>query len=118
MLELIVPDDLAREIRQEAETKGVAAEVVIEAAWRHYRTLANRKKIDKETAWWNNQPEEIRHKYKGEYVAVHSQMVVDHDVDRTALHRRIREKYGKIAVLIIPAEGPRDIRIFSPQVEY
>jgi hypothetical protein len=117
MFDLVVPDDLAREIHQQAKIKGVAAEAVLEAAWRHYRTLANRKKIDEETTWWSSQTEEIKCQFQGEYVAIHHHAVVDHDPDRVALHKRIREKHGKIAVLIIPAEGPRDIRILSPRLE-
>jgi hypothetical protein len=33
------------------------------------------------------------------------------------LRRRVRGKYEKAAVLLMPAEGPREIRIVSPQLE-
>ncbi len=117
MIDLVVPTELAKEIRREAEVEGVAPEAVLEAAWRHYRMLANRKKIKSETVWWNSQPEGERAKYQGKYVAIHLHTVVDYDINRASLHRRIRKKYGKIAVLIIPAEGPREIRILSPRLE-
>ncbi len=117
MIDLVVPAELAREIRLKAEMEGVAVETVLEAAWRHYQMLANRRKIKSETVWWNNQPEGERARYKGKYIAVHQQAVVDYDSDRVALHGRIRAKYGRTAVLIIPAEGPRGIRILSPRLE-
>ncbi len=42
----------ARKLEQVPETmEGVAVEAVLEAAWHHYRTLTNRKKIKSETAW-------------------------------------------------------------------
>jgi hypothetical protein len=40
--------------------------------------------------------------------------LVDHDQDENALHNRIGAQYGKTPVLIMPAEGPREIRILSP----
>lgn len=117
MTDLHVPPDLAKEIRREAEAEGVTAERLLADAWRHYRTVAQRKKIQAEMEWWQNLPPEARSRHAGEYVAVHNQQVVDHDLDRARLHKRIRERYGHTAVLIIPAEGPREIRILSPRLE-
>jgi len=42
--------------------------------------------------------------------------LIDHDEDEAALHRRVRAKYGKAAILIMPANGPRDIYIRSPRL--
>ncbi len=117
MTNLPVPDHVAEEIRREAEAEGLTVEAVILAAWRHYRTLAQRKKIEAEMGWWENQPAEERAHYAGEHVAIHHKEVVDHDPDPVALHGRIRQRFGRTAVLLIPAEGPRDIRIVNFRTE-
>jgi hypothetical protein len=117
MTELQVPAELVDEIRREAEAEGMTAEAVLTAAWRHYRTLAQRKKIEAEMAWWESRSPEERTRFTGEYVAVHNKEVVDHDPDRVALHQRIRKRFGRIAVLMIPAEGPREIRMPSFRLE-
>jgi len=117
MTDLHVPAELADEIRREAEAEGTTTEAVLAAAWRHYRTLAQRKKIEAEMAWWESRPPEERARYAGEYVAVHNKEVVDHDPDPVALNGRVRKRFGRIAVMMIPAEGPREIRILSPRLE-
>ncbi len=117
MTTLPVPDNIAEEIRREAEAEGVSVEELLLAAWRHYRVMAQRKKIETEMAWWESQPAEMHARYAGQHIAVHNQAVVDHDVDPIALHDRIRQRYGRTAVLLVPAEGPRDIHIVSFRVE-
>ncbi len=78
--------------------------------------MAARLKIESEQEWWLNLPLSRRAKYEGEFVAIHSRKVVDHDKDEAALYARTRKKYGKTPVLIMPAEGPREIRIYSPRL--
>jgi hypothetical protein len=77
---------------------------------------ADLEKIKREQAWWMAKSKAERLKYAGEYIAVHNQTLIDHDSDRLALSRRIRAKYGKTAVLMMPAEGPREIRIYSTRL--
>ena len=112
-----VPDKMAEEIRREAESEGITTDAILEAAWRRYRAVLQRKKIHQEQTWWESLPLERRMQYKGEYVAVHNKEVVDHDIDRVSLHKRVRVRYGNIAVLVIPAEGPREINVVSFHLE-
>ena len=116
MTSLQVSDELADEIRQEAEARGLPVEAFLRSAVRRERTLAERRKIEQEQDWWLKQPLSERARYEGEFVAVHNQTLVDHDKDENSLRSRIRAKYGKTSVLIMPAEGPREIRIFSPRL--
>jgi len=115
MTTLQISDELAQEIWQEAETRGLPVEDFLKAAVRRERTLADRRKIEQEQAWWLGQPLKERAKYDGQFVAIHNQSLVDHDEDEEALQRRIRAKYGRTAVLLMPADGPREIHIFSPR---
>lgn len=112
---LQVSDELVGEIRDEAETRGLAVEEFLRAALQRERTLANRRKIEREQEWWLGLPLSERARYEGEFVAIHEQRVVDRDKDEDALHQRVRTKYGQTPVAIIPAEGPQEIRVFSPR---
>ena len=116
MTTLRVSNELAQAIQSQASTRGLAVEDFLRAVMRRENTLAARRKIEQEQAWWLSLPLGERAKYEGEFVAVHNRRLIDHDTDEIALHKRIRAKYGKTPVLIIPAEGPREIRIFSPRL--
>lgn len=78
-------------------------------------TIAARKKIEQEQEWWLGQSLDERKKYSGEYVAVHNQILVDHDKDELKLYKRIRVHYGNIPILIMYAEGVQEIHIYSPR---
>lgn len=81
------------------------------------RTLLERSKIEREQTWWLGLPLSQRTEYEGEYVAVHNQQLVDHDSDNSVLHSRVRARYGHLAILIMPAAGPRGIVLRSPRIE-
>ncbi|HLF25382.1 MAG TPA: hypothetical protein VJG32_03510 [Anaerolineae bacterium] len=116
MTTLHISDQLAREIQNEAQTRGLPVEDYLQTVVRRERTLASRRKIEQEQAWWLNQPLSERAKYEGQFVAVHNQTLLDHDQDERVLYQRIRARFGNTAVLIMPADGPREIRIFSPRL--
>lgn len=116
MSSLSISDQLMREIQSEATMRGMVVEDFLRAVLRRERTLADRRKIEQEQEWWLTRPLNERAAYAGKFVAVHNQTVVDSDKDEDALYQRVRAKFGKTAVLIIPAEGPREIRIFSPRL--
>lgn len=113
MTVLTVSDELAREIRDQANERGMQVEDLLKKAIRRERTLAERKKIEREQIWWLDQPLAERAKFSGQFVAVHEQALVDSDANNDALTRRVRARFGKTPVLIIPAEGPREINYYS-----
>jgi hypothetical protein len=116
MVALNVSTELADTIQTEATTRGLTVEEYLRSAIKRERSLAARKKIEREQAWWFTLPENKRAKYKGEYVAIHDLAVVDHDKNESILYKRVREQYGKTSVLVIPAEGVREIKIYSPRL--
>lgn len=117
MAELQISEDLVQTIREEATSRGLTVEVFLHGVVARERTLADRRKIEREQAWWLNQSLSERAKFEGEYVAVHGLQLVDHDRDQMALYRRVRARHGNTAVLIMPAEGPQEIVIRSPRIE-
>jgi hypothetical protein len=116
MTALQISEELAEKIHKEAKTRGVSIEEYLNSAIRRERTLAARQKIEQEQEWWLSLSLKERAKLEGEFVAVHNKKLIDHDEDKVALTRRIREKYGSIPILIMPAEGPRELNMYSPRL--
>ena len=116
MTTLQVSEKLAWEIQTEAQERGLAIEAFLRKSLQRERTLTARQKIEQEQTWWLNLPLSARAKYEGEFIAIHNQQLVDHSKDENALYKRIRAKYGKIPILIMPAEGPKTINIYSPRL--
>jgi hypothetical protein len=113
---LEITNELAGVIQQEARKRGKSVEDFLKIAIRRDRVLTARQKIEQEQEWWESLPLTKRAEYEGKYVAIHDKKLIDYDKDRDRLYFRVREKYGKTSVLIIPAEGPREIRIYSPRI--
>jgi hypothetical protein len=113
MTDIVLGEPLASHIREAADAQGMPIESLIEAALRQYSFQAQRAKLELEARWWRSVTAESRAAYAGEYVAVHQQVVVDHDRDEEVLRRRIRAQFGKVVVLISPAEGQREWHMVS-----
>ncbi len=117
MAVLQISDDLVKTIHEEAAVRGMTIETYLHGAVSRERSMSDRRKIEREQSWWLSLPLSERAKYEGEYVAVHNYQLIDHDIDKTVLYRRVRERFGNTAVLIMPAEGPREIVIRSPRFD-
>lgn len=59
--------------------------------------------LEEQNSWYARSVQE-RQQYQGKYVAIFHGKVIDHDVDRSVLLHRIREKYGKAAIPILSAQ--------------
>lgn len=116
MVTLQVSQKLAGTIEQAAQERGLTVDAYLQIAVKREQALFARMKIEQEQEWWLSQPVKRRAKYEGEFIAVHRQRVVDHDKDQKELHKRIRGKFGNVPVLIMPAEGAKEIRIYSPRL--
>ena len=113
---LEITNELAGVIQREARTRGKSVEDFLRIAIQRDRVLTARQKIEQEQEWWENLPLTKRAKYEGKYIAVHNKKLVDNDKSENQLYSRVREKYGKTSILIMPAEGAREIRIYSPRI--
>jgi len=116
MATLHISEELVGDIKEEAALRGISVEEYLRSAVKRARQLNARQKIEREQAWWLALPLNKRARYEGEFVAIHNKKIIDHDKDKTALYRRTREKYGKTPVLVMPAEGAREIHIYSPRI--
>jgi hypothetical protein len=112
---LDISDVLARSLANHAQQRGMDIEDFLQALLEHERIVADRQAIEQEQAWWMSRPLGERAMYEGKFVAVFQQQLVDSDPDDQVLFRRIRNRFGQAPVLIMPAEGPRELRVFSPR---
>lgn len=113
---LQIPAALADAIITEARAQGLPVEDYLTAVLRRDRLAAERRAIEQEQAWWLSRPLSERARYEGQYIAVVGHQVIDSDADHPALRRRIRARFGRRPVLLMPAEGPRDISVVSPRI--
>jgi len=113
---LQISEELAGAIQQEAQTCGKTVEDFLKSAIRREPTLDERQKIEQEQERWSSLPLSERAKYDGEFIAVHTKKLIDHDKNETKLYGRVRKKHGNTPILIMRAEDPREIRIISPRI--
>ncbi len=110
---------LMEELEQVAAGRAVMPEELLETAVRAYLRQIEREKIMKEAEAFRSMHAELVKRHLGQYVAIHNGKVMDHDEDFQALHRRIRQRYGRQAVLLrrVEAEPERVLVFRSPQLE-
>ncbi len=87
---------------------------VDEAVRTHLHQMA-RQKIRAETKAFEQQQDMLLANYLGQYVAIHDGQIIDHDPNLLALHLRIFEQLGDVAVLLkkVTTEPERDLVVRS-----
>ena len=63
-----------------------------------------RQKLKEGQMAWYRHTDDERQQYSGQYVALYQGDVIDSDVDRQTLSRRVRQQFGRRPIPIIPAE--------------
>jgi hypothetical protein len=118
---LTIPDYVYRQAeaaarRADRPVADLLTEVVVEAFPRVY-VSPNRERMEQEERAYEQQRDAILARYEGKFVAVHGGKVVDHDVDETALVRRIQAQYPNDVVHIrLASRKPEaELRIRSPR---
>lgn len=117
MARLVLEEPLAAELQEAAKQENMTVEAWLAEAVKRARWEGQRAKIREESDWWDAQPLATRKKFS-KFVAVHHQEVVDTDDDEQTLINRIRQKYGKTAVLITPIEERREVRVVNYRIEH
>jgi hypothetical protein len=59
------------------------------------------KRFDKNVEWFQSHYEELKKRYKNEYVAVDNEKVLGHDSDLERLIEKMRRKYGDLGAFVI-----------------
>ncbi len=95
---------LYRRVEQAAlEAQTSPEEVLAEALRRHLWEL-DRRKIAEESKAYRRQHAGLKARYLGRYIAMHQGEVVDNDVDFPALWQRVRQRFGRMPVMITRVE--------------
>ena len=116
---VLISDQVFTELVPVAEHENKEIGELVNEALRQYLWEAKERKIDREMEAYRTMHAELKQRFLGEYIAIHNGELVDHDADRRALSRRVRQKYGSVAVLITPVEEEpeREFLMLSPQFE-
>lgn len=97
-------EGLTREAKIQARDVNEIANETLENYLKERRRI---KLLDEIQAYIKMHPR-LAKRYLGEWVAIHEHKLVDHDADQAALYQRIREKYGRTAVLLRQVEKGAD----------
>jgi hypothetical protein len=93
---------LVARLQQLARQQGGGPEQVLEDAVRDYLDRYEKEAIHRETEYFWAIHTDLLEKFAGEYVALHSGQVVDHDREVSRLEKRVRQRFGWLPVLIAP----------------
>lgn len=99
-MQLSLGPDLQMELIRVSQAMDADVSALLNQAMRDHLDHLAEQKIIAESKAFRSMHAELLQRYKGEYVAVHNGEVVDHDVNLGALNRRIRARYGCLAVLL------------------
>jgi len=116
---ILIPDQVFAELMPIAEQEDKDVGELVNEALRKYLWEAKERKIDQEIEAYRSMHAELKGRFLGQYVAIHNGELVDHDIDRQMLSRRVRQKFGSAAVLITPVEKEpeREFSMLSPRLQ-
>jgi len=116
---VLISEQVLAELAPIAEREDKEISELVNEALRRYLWEVRERKIDREMEAYRAMHAELKRRFLGEYVAIHNGKLIDHDTDRRALSRRVRQKYGNVAVLITPVEDKpeRELLMLSPRFE-
>jgi hypothetical protein len=95
---------LYQRVEQAALESQMSTGEMFNQALRRYLWDLDRRKIAEESRVYRRQHTELRGQYLGQYIAMHKGQVVDHDPDFQALRQRVRQQFGRAAVMITLVE--------------
>lgn len=113
---LTLPHDLTETLVAQSRREARPIDDIVSEAVEQYLEAKWRAKLDEELAAYVKLHADLVHTHFGAWVAIHDGTVVDHDQDRVALYRRVRQHYGRVPVLVceVTAEPVEEIWVRTP----
>lgn len=110
---------LAQQVERLAAEQMQSVGKVLETAVQTYMDKLERDGIHAETQAFWAMHDELLEGCPGQHVALYQGQMIDHDEDASRLEKRIRERFGRLPVLIAPLRpGPRrDLRWLGGRLE-
>ncbi len=110
---------LVESLQQLATVQNTTADTLLDTAVREFLDKWSSQKIQAESEAFTQLHPQLVTKYLGAYVAIHNGAVVDHDTELRPLHLRIRQRFGRMPVLlrqVNPELEARDLVFRSPRL--
>ncbi len=117
-----IREDIVRKAKALAAQEGITLKALVERSieveTQKSRPAESRlSEIARDIDWFDANKAGLLAQYEGQYVAVLSEQIVDHDHDVEALAMRVTERYGWRTVYIPRCQrSPRVIDVRSPRV--
>lgn len=118
-MEITISSETMQELTVVAETQATSVDELAEKAIQQFLRQLERHKIKTEVKAFQQQHPELVRRYLGQYVAMHEGEVVDCDENFQAIHQRVRQHFGRQAVLIrqVTHSAERVLTVRSPRLE-
>ncbi len=100
MSPVMLRPDLSATLEMDALEEKKSVNELVNEAVEHYLYIRQQAKIDQEIAAYETLHNQLIPNFLGHWVVIHEQKLIDHDVDRVALYRRVRSRFGHASVLI------------------
>lgn len=110
---------LVEELEQVAAEQNITAESLLNTLVSQFLYKTALKKMQAETAAFEQMHTQFVAQYLGEYVAIHNEQLVDHDSNINVLRARIRQRFGRMPILlrqVTPEVTVRELVFRSPRL--
>lgn len=113
---IVLRPDIRQTLAARAEQEARSVDDLANEAIDDYLRTRQQEKLDREIVAYTQMHPELWRTLPGHWVAFHNGEMVDTDPDQAALYRRVREKYGRTAVLIrqVRQEANEDLWMRTP----
>ncbi len=107
------------QLERVATQYNVDANTLFDEALKRQRRYLEERKIEREKQAFLQNHADWKQTYLGQIVAVHHGIIIDTDADMNRLHQRIRQQYGREAILIrrVEEEPDRPLMMRSPRLD-
>lgn len=112
---------LVESLQQLATVQNTTADTLLDIAVREFLDKWSSQKIQAESDSFTQLHPQLVTKYLGMYVAIRNGAIVDQDTELRALHLRVRQRFGRIPVLlrqVISDVEMRDLMFLTSKFQY
>ena len=116
---------LLEELEQVATVQKTTPEELLNKAVSQFLYKVALEKMKTETTAFERMYDQLVAQYLGQHVAIHNGELIDHDADLLALRKRIRQRFGRMPILLRQVTPERELpellirrpRLLSPSYE-
>jgi len=114
---IALPDKVLEQAQKVAQREGIAVDELITTAVKHYLEEQWQASFEVESRAFERMHPQLLPCYRGQFVAVYGGQVVDSDLDKKELARRVYERYGPAPIFFqrVTDEPMRTIHLRSPR---